>query len=87
MKAALLSGGNTGPVTGLRQSQLCARAACCFDIIPSLGLPACYVYTEASHEAQTETQYTETRSIQQGPGQQTEIKAVFPKEACGFPQN
>lgn len=45
------------------------------------------MYTEASHGAKKETQYTETCSIQQGPEQQTEIKAVFPKEACGFPQN
>lgn len=86
-KAALLSGGTSCPVTAVRQSQLCARAACCCDSIPSLGLPACCIYTRASHGTEKETQYTETWSIQQGPGQQTEIKAVFPREACGFSQN
>lgn len=35
----------------LRQSQLsqlCARAACCFDSIPSLGLPACLLHVHRS---------------------------------------
>lgn len=34
-----------------------------------------------------EIQYIEICCIQQGLGQQKEIKAVSPKEACGFPQN
>lgn len=45
------------------------------------------MYTKAPHGTKKETQYIEICCVQQGPGQQTEIKVVFPKEACEFPQN
>lgn len=45
------------------------------------------MYTKAPHGTKKETQHIKICCVQQGPGQQTEIKAVSPKEACEFPQN
>lgn len=42
---------------------------------------------KAPHGTKKETQYIEVCCFQQEPGQQTEIKALSPKEACRFPQN